>query len=154
MDSLSPNGAADCPSSPSSSSSSSSSTSSSASRSRSPSPIAGSPSGAGSDRVSLGDKLNCETARIAWKELERFFAQGKTVWVAPGEDLVETARLIAEDNAPAVQSRIASGAVGRVSDAQAAAWVESSAEVWAVVVAPWVLVQDVGPNAGVSDAAD
>lgn len=146
MDSLSPNGSADCPSSPSSS------TSSSASRSQSP--LAGSPSDAGSDRVSLGEKLNCETARIAWKELERFFAQGKTVWVAPGEDLVETARLIAEDNAPAVQSLIASGAVGRVSDAQAAAWVESSAEVWAVVVAPWVLVQDVGSNAGVSDAAD
>jgi hypothetical protein len=35
------------------------------------------------------------------------------------------------------------GQIARVSDAQALAWYESDADVWAVVVRPYVLVQAV-----------
>ena len=33
--------------------------------------------------------------------------------------------------------------MGKVADQQAAAWLATDAEVWAVVVSPWVLVQEI-----------
>jgi hypothetical protein len=36
---------------------------------------------------------------------------------------------------------MATGKFGKVTDEQAAAWIETDALVWAVVVSPWVLVQ-------------
>lgn len=86
-------------------------------------------------------KVNLETSRIAWKELQRFFASGAALSVSPELDLVEVAFQISEDNRDAVAGWINAGRIGPVSDAQALAWVESDAEVWAVVVSPYVLVQ-------------
>ena len=36
-------------------------------------------------------RINSETSKIAWQELQRFFAQGIAVAVAPQLDLVEVA---------------------------------------------------------------
>ena len=87
--------------------------------------------------------VNLETARIAWKELQRFFASGAAFSVDAGLDLVEVAFQISEDNKAQVAQWLESGRVARVSDAQALAWYEADAEVWAVVVRPHVLVQQV-----------
>lgn len=86
-------------------------------------------------------KVNLETSRIAWKELQRFFASGAALVVSPALDLVEVAFQISEDNRETVSGWIGAGHLGPVSDAQALAWVEADAEVWAVVVSPYVLVQ-------------
>lgn len=86
-------------------------------------------------------KINLETSRIAWKELQRFFASGAAIAVDSGLDLVEVAFQISEDNAAQVSEWMQSGRVARVSDVQAQAWFEADAEVWAVVVRPYVLVQ-------------
>lgn len=86
-------------------------------------------------------KVNLETSRIAWKELQRFFASGAALAVAGGLDLVEVAYQISEDNKEQVAQWIAAGQLGPVSDTQALAWFEADAEVWAVVVSPYVLVQ-------------
>lgn len=86
-------------------------------------------------------KLNQETAQIAWKELQRFFAKGEALAVAADLDLVEVAFQMSEDNAAQIRHWVEAGKLGKVSDAQAAAWFESDALVWAVVVSPWVLVQ-------------
>ena len=37
------------------------------------------------------DKVNLETSKIAWQELQRFFASGAAVFVASELDLVEVA---------------------------------------------------------------
>ena len=88
-------------------------------------------------------KVNLETSRIAWKELQRFFASGVAVAVDAELDLVEVAYQFSKDNKAQVERWLLTGKVGKVSDTQAAAWVESDAEMWAVVVSPWVLVQAV-----------
>ena len=35
------------------------------------------------------EKVNLETAKIHWKDLQRFFAKGEAVWVSSELDLVE-----------------------------------------------------------------
>jgi hypothetical protein len=86
-------------------------------------------------------KVNLETSRIAWKELQRFFASGVAVAVDAELDLVEVAFQFSRDNKAQVERWLLTGKVGKVSDMQAAGWVEANAEMWAVVVSPWVLVQ-------------
>jgi hypothetical protein len=87
-------------------------------------------------------KMNLETSRIAWREMQRFFASGAAIYVSPGLDLVEVAFQISEDNKEAVLNWMGTGQIARVSDEQALAWFEADADVWAVVVSPYVLVQD------------
>lgn len=86
-------------------------------------------------------KVNLETSRIAWKEMQRFFASGAAIYVSPGLDLVDVAFQISEDNKEAVLNWMGTGQVAKVSDEQAQAWFEADADVWAVVVSPYVLVQ-------------
>ena len=45
----------------------------------------------------LNEKLNTETARISWEELQPHFARGAAVYVAPDLDLIAVARHVAED---------------------------------------------------------
>jgi hypothetical protein len=93
----------------------------------------------------LHQKLNLETARITWPELERHFARGAVVVVAPGLDLVEVAAAVARDDPAAVGAWAQTGAVVRASDDHARRWVAAGEDAWfwAVVVAPWVLVQEI-----------
>jgi hypothetical protein len=90
----------------------------------------------------LRAKLNGETARIPWSELQRFFARGVTVWVAPDLDLVDTGLAFAQDDAALIQGEMARGRIAPVADDQARDWLAVGAELWALVVSPWVLVQE------------
>jgi hypothetical protein len=92
-------------------------------------------------------KMNLETSRIAWREMQRFFASGAAIYVSPGLDLVEVAYQISEDNKEVVLNWMGTGQIARVSDEQALAWFEADADVWAVVVSPYVLVQGADPAA-------
>jgi len=89
----------------------------------------------------LRAKVNLETSRIAWKELQRFFASGAAISVSNELDLVEVALQIYEDNKAQIEQWLVSGQIGKVSDEHARAWYEADAEMWAVVVSPYVLVQ-------------
>jgi len=91
------------------------------------------------DRINL----NLETSRIAWKELQRFFASGAAIFVSEALDLIDVAIQISKDNQAQVLQWMEAGQVTRVTDAQALAWYSADAEVWAVVVRPYVLVQSV-----------
>lgn len=90
----------------------------------------------------LRAKINQETAKIPWSSLQRFFAQGTAIWVDQGLDLVDVALAIAEDSPERVGPWMSERRVSKVSDSQARDWIELDAVVWAVVVKPWVLVQD------------
>jgi len=89
----------------------------------------------------LHDKINRETARVRWSELERHFAHGSVVYVSTELDLVEAALRIAHDDRETITRWMAEGKLAKVSDLQALAWQESDAELWASVVSPFVLVQ-------------
>jgi len=58
-------------------------------------PMSSSPS-----RDELKAKLNLETSRIHWHELQTYFARGQVVRVAPELDLLEVATELAADNKP------------------------------------------------------
>ncbi|MDP1534770.1 MAG: DUF2288 domain-containing protein [Rubrivivax sp.] len=91
----------------------------------------------------LRAKLNLETAQLAWPELERHFARGSLIKVASGTDLVDTALHVAENNAATVQEWLANGRIARAELRDAEDWHARQPMFWAVVVAPWVLVQEV-----------
>lgn len=91
----------------------------------------------------LRARLNSETARIAWKELLRFFAAGTVIAVSEELDLVEVAIQISNDNKELIEQWMLDNRVGKVSDVQAKDWLETDASLWAVVVRPWILVQPV-----------
>ena len=88
-------------------------------------------------------RILAETAKIAWKELQRFFAQGVVVLVKPGLSLVDVAYEVTRDNEQQVKHWMEAGKLQNVSDDQAREWLKANALMWAVVVKPWVLVQPV-----------
>jgi len=91
---------------------------------------------------SMLQKLHSETALMHWVDLQRFFAQGKVLHVDKALNLVETAALFADDDAQSLEPLITSEQVSAPNNDQARAWFEANAELWTVVVAPYVLVQE------------
>ena len=89
----------------------------------------------------LRTKLNLETARIPWSELQRHFASGAMIAVSDDLDLIDVAACIASDDAQSIAQWMAEGRVTKVTDQQATMWFDADAALWAVVVRPWILVQ-------------
>lgn len=96
-------------------------------------------------RARLRAELNAETGKLAWKELARHFARGAVIRVAPELDLVDVAACVVRDDTARVEAWLAAGLVARASLEDAAGWEERQTTFWAVVTAPWVLVQEIGP---------
>lgn len=90
----------------------------------------------------LRAKLNLETARISWIELQRFYARGRVVRVDADLDLMDVAVALTEDDKERVDQWMSADRMGDVSPDQAQAWFDQERHLWTVVVAPWVLVQD------------
>lgn len=101
----------------------------------------------------LKAKLGGETAKIRWRELQRFFAQGRAIHVQPGMDLIEVALAVNRDHAQQVQHWMQGGQIERVSDTQARGWIEADAWVWAVVIRPWLLVQPLADGVEVKSSS-
>lgn len=88
-------------------------------------------------------RLNGETGKLGWSELERHFARGVMIRVAPGLDLVEVASAMVRDDKTVVESWLAGGRIARASAEDAVAWNARRPLFWAVVTAPWVLAQEI-----------
>jgi hypothetical protein len=88
--------------------------------------------------------LNGETGKLSWKELERHFARGVVIRVQCELDLVDVAARIVQDDKASVERWMLEGRIARASVQDAADWSAREPLFWAVVTAPWVLVQEVG----------
>jgi hypothetical protein len=88
--------------------------------------------------------LLAETAKIGWPELERFFARGILLHVARDLDLVSVAEAIASDDTTQVTQWLSAGLVERLQAETAADFAARDPDLWAVVVSPWVCVQERG----------
>ncbi len=109
----------------------------------------------GSDRddeaeTLLRAKLLGETATAPWRELQRFFAQGLVVWVAPGLDLIEVGLAMSGDRADPFRAWLDGGRVALVTDRQARDWLAADAHLWTLVIRPWILVQEMAPGSAPS----
>jgi hypothetical protein len=87
-------------------------------------------------------KLLGETARISWAELQPFFARGVLLQVTAGEDLVAVAEALAADDRAEVAARLSSGQLSKLSTDTAQDLLSRDPPLWAVVVAPWVVIQE------------
>lgn len=89
----------------------------------------------------LHDKINRETGRIHWHELERHFAQGNVIYVSEELDLIDVAMRISHDDKDSITRWMTEGKVAKVSDLQAQTWSAGDLPLWAAVVHPFILVQ-------------
>lgn len=87
-------------------------------------------------------KLLGETAAITWQELQPFFARGALLWVQGTQDLVAVAQAVAENDQGQVAAWLQAGVLSKVDEACAQDLLARDPRLWAVVVAPWVLVQE------------
>lgn len=83
------------------------------------------------------------TARIDWKDLEPHFARGELLEVDASLDLVEVAQALIDDNSAVVKGWMQQNLLTSLADARAADWHQRDPDtLWAVVIRPWVLVQE------------
>ena len=92
--------------------------------------------------IPLKEKLHSETAKIAWIELQTFFAQGLVILVRDNIDLIEVAIKFSEDKASEIQTMLDDGLVNKPSNDQACEWVANETKLWSVVIAPFILIQE------------
>ncbi len=93
------------------------------------------------NRTELKEKLNRDAGKIRWSALEEQQANELVIVVSDGLDLIEVACGFAEDNLSQIKQLLDAKSVAKVANEQAQQWLEADLEFWAVVVAPWVLVQ-------------
>ncbi|MDL2285069.1 DUF2288 domain-containing protein, partial [Oxalobacter sp. OttesenSCG-928-P03] len=86
-------------------------------------------------------KLNMETAQMPWRELQRYFASGHIIAIGDGLDMVSVAVMVAADDTAGISRLLEQKQIEKVTDAQAQAWFEADADLWTVVVKPWIFVQ-------------
>jgi|TARA_B110000444_G_scaffold80_2_gene97 hypothetical protein len=89
------------------------------------------------------NELNRQTAKISWKELEVFFANGTAIYVSSKLDLIDVGLEISLDNKIQIEEWMSENMIYRVSDRQAQSWLDGEAMLWSIVIKPWVLVQPI-----------
>lgn len=94
----------------------------------------------------IRQKLNHDTARIRWSALAEPQQQELVVRVSTDLDLIEVGCQFTLDNREQVKAWMDAAQVTKVDAEQAAEWLAQDRELWAVVVAPWVLVQEPKPG--------
>mgnify|MGYP000465502165 CR=1 FL=1 len=98
------------------------------------------------DAIAAGSKQYetlCETAKIDWHDLQTHYAAGNVVGITPAADLIKVAIEFNRDNAAQIQQWLADGSLFEISDQQAQQWFNDNQQLWALVIPPFVLVQQV-----------
>ncbi|AOE49883.1 DUF2288 domain-containing protein [Kangiella sediminilitoris] len=92
-------------------------------------------------REEMVAKLNGETAVVAWKEIERFFAKGNMLLIDQELDLINVAADLSLDNAEEIKPLIDSEKIQRMPMEFVKENCKPETEFWTVVVAPYILSQ-------------
>jgi len=87
--------------------------------------------------------LHGETSKLPWVDLEKHFARGVVFKVAKGTDILDVAIVMSRDDKDTLEKMIDDKKVQGAEIEDAKKWHESSASLWTVVIAPWVLVQEI-----------
>ena len=91
----------------------------------------------------LRSHLHGETSKLPWVDLEKHFARGVIFKVAKGTDILDVAIVMSHDDKDTLEKMIDDKKVQGAEIKDAKKWHESSASLWTVVIAPWVLVQEI-----------
>ncbi|MGC6480999.1 MAG: DUF2288 domain-containing protein [Porticoccaceae bacterium] len=98
------------------------------------------------DTSELIARLNGETAKIQWHQLQKHYASGSVIAVSAGFDLIKVAITLHRDDTAQIKQWLAQELVTEVTDTQAQRWYNENTLVWALVIPPFVLVQEVKPS--------
>jgi hypothetical protein len=90
----------------------------------------------------LRGQLLSETAKVEWKELEKHFARGVILVVEGSLDLIDVALAMSQDDKDQVSDWMTDSQLVIASMDNAKDWQQRDPILWAVVAAPWVLVQE------------
>lgn len=96
-----------------------------------------------SDEPELRDLINAQTAQIGWQELQRHFARGVMICVAPELDLVAVAERMINDDKTQIEHWMNEGQLRNAELQDARQWQHDQTQFWAVTSPPWVLVQEI-----------
>ena len=91
-------------------------------------------------------RLNGETAKIEWHQLQKHYASGSVLAIAAGFDLIKVAIALHRDDTAQIKQWLAEESVKQVTDSQAQRWHQQNTLVWALVIPPFVLVQETKPS--------
>lgn len=91
----------------------------------------------------LLEKLRHESGIAKWSLLRDHIERDATFIVASGTDMIEVAYQIAQDNTKQVSQWLDEGQLVKPSPEQIADWQNSQPNFSSVVVAPFVLIQEV-----------
>jgi hypothetical protein len=91
----------------------------------------------------LTQRLNGETAKIEWHQLQKHYASGNVLLINQDYDLIKVAMAMHQDDTEQIKQWLEKSVVAEVSDSQAQSWYEKDIIVWALVIPPFVLVQEV-----------
>lgn len=94
-----------------------------------------------SEKEALIAKLNGETAIVAWKEIERFFAKGNVLLIEQGVDLIQCAADMSMDNEKEIGKLIKEEKIQSMPIEFVKENCKPETEFWSVVVAPYILAQ-------------
>ena len=93
--------------------------------------------------------LNLDTGKLSWRELQRHFARGAVIVVAHELDLIDVAVAFVQDHEAQTKAWIMRRQIAPTSDSDAQRWQQHASVFWSLVVAPWVLVQELETASGV-----
>ena len=91
----------------------------------------------------LRTHLHSETAKLPWVDLQKHFARGVVFKVARGTDILDVAIVMSRDDKDTLKKWIDEGNVSGAEIDDAKKWFDTDASLWTVVIAPWVLVQEI-----------
>ncbi|MBL4580878.1 MAG: DUF2288 family protein [Gammaproteobacteria bacterium] len=98
------------------------------------------------DPAVVRKKLNHDTAKIKWGALHEHQQTESVIVVSADLDLIDVACEFTFDNHDQVKTWLEQKQIMKVSDEQAQQWNTEERVLWAVVVVPWVLVQEQKPG--------
>jgi len=91
----------------------------------------------------LRETLESESGTITWQELEKHFARGVLRVVSEDSKLIDIALFIAENNTDEITSALANNNILEPNSSQAKNWQQKNSSFLSVVVAPFVLIQEI-----------
>jgi len=91
----------------------------------------------------LRQTLNIESGKLSWEELQVHFARGAVVVIHSELDLIDISTKFVNDDKPAIEVWMNTNKIARATDDNAKQWLKNKTDFWAVVVPPWVLVQEI-----------
>lgn len=94
----------------------------------------------------LRQTLNIESGKLSWEELQVHFARGAVVTIDSKLDLIDVSSKFVNDDKQTIETWMKDKKIGRATDDYAKHWLKNKADFWAVVVPPWVLVQEITDN--------